>query len=60
MSKYTRIGVCWRDEESGYITGKLDAKIYLFENKDKKTDRHPDFDVCVKQYEPKKEEEDGF
>ena len=55
MSKYVRIGAIWEDEESGYLSGKLEGKVYLFERKER-TGNQPKFDMCVKMYEKK---EDG-
>lgn len=48
-----RIGAIWASKYGGY-TGKLeiDGKkidIIVFENKNKKSEKSPDFDICIRQ-----------
>jgi len=56
MSKYVKIGAIWEDEETGYLGGNLEGKVYLFGNKSEHP-KSPKYDMCVKVFE-KKEEED--
>ena len=60
MSDLVEIGGLWKNEgkDGEYFSGKLgQAKLLIFANKYKKTDKHPDFRMYVTKVE-KKEESD--
>lgn len=54
MAKFKNVGSCWVNQK-GIISVKINSDsifsqkdtFVLFPVKDKKTDRHPDYDFCV-------------
>lgn len=54
MSDLVKIGAAWRGKGKAFATGKMgDARLLIFENRDKKNDKYPDFTIYVAKDEPR-------
>ena len=63
MSDLVKIGALWKhegkSERSPVLTGKLgDARLVIFANGHKKTDKHPDYILYVENQKKREEEVD--
>ncbi len=61
MSKMEKLGELWMKEARNgatYFSGKFgDLRIVVFKNRDKKTDKHPDF--VIYKSEPREQQDGG-
>ena len=54
------LGALWKQDGKTYLKGKLgNANLFIFKNKFKESDKHPDYKVYVAKAQPKAEKAEG-